>query len=654
MGRQSKLKRRAETPAPPSAVAAPAPENPRIALIVAAILAAMVLVVFAQLRTHQFLNYDDSIYVTENMTVQRGLTGDGIAWAFRSLDFNWHPVTWITHMLDVELFGLDAGKHLLVNVAFHLANTLLLFFLLRRLTGFTTRSAFVAALFAIHPLHVESVAWLSERKDVLSTLFLLLTIWMYADFARSRSKAKYALALLFFALGLMSKGMLVTLPFVLLLLDYWPLRRTDARTAVLEKIPFFVLTIGSIFVTFAAQRAVGAIATIHPFSTRLANAVVSYGAYLWKTVWPTGLAIPYPWRTSIAPWQVALSLIALGALSAAAFVFRRERPYLFTGWFWFAGMLVPVIGLIQIGSQSMADRYTYVPHIGLFIALVWLLAEALPAQARKFAGYAGVVVIALLAFVAHGQARHWHNSVSLFSHSTQVTRANSIAHLNLGVALQDVGDLTTAMQQLQAAVAADPRSADALVKLARLEMQTGNNESAAQHLQQAAAIDSNPETLALLGTAKGDATSALSQFAKAINADPTNPSLRNDYAAALARADRNDEALKQYQEAIRLNPNLYDPRMNIGALLSRLEKNADAREQFAEAARIRPNSPEPHVYLALINANSGRLDLAILSAESALKINPSEANRQFTNAVRMPFKETNLQEYVAYLQSQRR
>lgn len=630
-------------PAPP-----PPTTTKHAPLVVAALLAVLVLFVFAQLRTHDFLNYDDSIYVTSNPTVQRGLTGDGIAWAFRSLDFNWHPVTWITHMLDVELFGLDPGKHHLVNVALHLANTLLLFFLLLRMTGAMARSGFVAALFAVHPLHVESVAWLSERKDVLSALFLLLTLWMYVDYTRSRSTVKYALALLFFALGLMSKGMLVTLPFVLLLLDYWPLKRFD-RSAILEKTPFFVLIVPSVLLTIAAQKAAGAVATVHPLSTRIANALVSYGRYLWKTLWPADLAIPYPWRTDISPLAVGLSVIVLLAISGAAFVYREKNRALLTGWFWFVGMLVPVIGLIQIGSQSMADRYTYLPHIGLFIAIVWVIADALTLESRQMAAVAGVVLLGVFAFVAHKQASYWKDSIALFTRATAVTEKNSIAHVNLGTALQDVGNADGALRQLEAAVAADPTSSDALVKLARVEMQLGRNDAAITHLQKA---EATPETLALLATVRGDHATAITHYAKAIAADPSSASLRNDHAAALARANRNDEALAEYQQAIRLAPRLYDAHMNIGALLTRMGRTGEARDAFNAAAAIRPRSPEPQIYLALLNANTGRLDLALMSIDAANAIDPTQANLYFTNAVRMPFKSTNLQDFAQMLRAQ--
>lgn len=616
-----------------------------------AALALLVIVVYAGVRDHQFLNFDDPIYLTANPHVLAGLTGASIRWAFTDTATGgaWHPVTWLTHIVAVQLFGVSASAHLLINVLFHFVNTLLLFFVLRKLTGAGIRSAIVAALFAVHPLHVESVAWLAERKDMVSGLLAMLTVWMYADYARSCSKARYALALVFFALGLMSKGMLVTLPFVLLLLDFWPLQ----RRALMDKLPFFALIIPSIAITIAGQQAAHAVATTHSLGARIANAVLSYGAYLWKTIWPASLAIPYPWRTPIEPLQVAAAGIVVAAISVAAFVFRRERPALFTGWFWFVGMLVPVIGIVQIGSQAMADRYTYLPHIGLFIAVVWLISDALSPASRRLAAVVSTVVIAVFAFVANRQSEYWSDSVSLFTHAIEVTKNNSVAHLNLGSALQDAGDPNGALREVQAAVEADPTAPAVLVKLARLELQFGRTAEAATHLQTAAALDGSPETLALLALARGDNAGAIVAYAKAVAADPASAVLRNDYGAVLARAGRNEEALAQYREAIRLAPDQYDTYMNQGAVLARLGKIAEARDQFSAAASIRPGSPEPYVYLALLNTDAGRIDLALMSAQTAMAIDPVQANLQFTNLVRMPFKETNLQEFVAMLQSRR-
>mgnify|MGYP006198390701 CR=1 FL=1 len=334
------------------------------------------------MRNHEFLTYDDPIYITENEQVQKGLTAEGVAWAFRSFDFNWHPITWLTHMIDVELFGMNAGAHLLVNAAIHAINAILLLLVLTRATGFVWRSAVVAALFAIHPLHVESVAWLAERKDVLSSLFLLLTVWFYLRFVERRSKLHYALMLVMFILGLMSKGMLVTLPFVLVLIDYWPLRRLQSfrwrelRPLIVEKLPLFLLIIPAAFITWYAQHVVEAIANVRfvPVLIRLANAAISYVIYIRRMFWPDDLALGYSYPSTIKPSTSIASAIILLVVTILVVIYR-ERRYLFTGWFWFAGMLVPVSGIVQIGPQSMADRYTYIPMVGLFILFTWLIAD---------------------------------------------------------------------------------------------------------------------------------------------------------------------------------------------------------------------------------------------------------------------------------------
>src|ERR1051326_5027294 len=348
------------------------------------------------------------------------------------------------HMIDVELFGIDPGKHLMMNVAWHAANTLLLFFVMRRLTGALWRSAVVAALFGVHPLHVESVAWIAERKDVLSAFFFLLTLWFYAGWTKNGKRSRYILSVVALALGLMAKGMLVTTPFVLLLLDYWPLRREMNRDRIVEKVPHFIVMLGGIAITYIGQRVVDAtkVNAVVPLGSRIARAIVSYALYLGKAIWPSQLAIPYPYRYGMSAPALAVSLVVLLVITALVLRYREQRA-LFTGWFWFIGMLVPVIGIVQIGSQGMADRYTYLPLIGLFIAIVWLVPARLP-----FA-IAGGVVIVLLTIEAYAQASYWHDSFALFGHAIDVTSGNEIAHTALGSALLDQGDVNGAANQMR-------------------------------------------------------------------------------------------------------------------------------------------------------------------------------------------------------------
>jgi protein O-mannosyl-transferase len=685
-----------EVAAPASAPeATTASSDSRRTFLIAAGLVAAVFAVFGQLVTHEFINFDDPVYVTRNPHVLAGLTLAGIRWAFTSLDFNWHPVTWLTHMLDVQLFGARPGMHLLVNVVIHAANAVLLFVLLRRMTNSPGRSAVVAALFAVHPLHVESVAWLAERKDVLSTLFLLLTILFYLDFVRSRSRWRYALMLLMFILGLMSKGMLVTLPFVLLLVDYWPLERWSFAAPrrlgalVVEKLPLFLIDIPAVLITLAGQKAASALAapTSVSLPIRVANALISYVTYLGKTFWPARLAIPYPYRMVISPTATLLSAVLLLALTAAVLWQARSRPYLFAGWFWFTGMLVPVIGLVQIGKQSMADRYTYAPLIGLFLALVWLIGDWIcdrPAL-RRPAHVMTAIILVVLGIAAAVQASYWHDSIRLFTHTVEVTGRNTIAHDSLGAAWfvardydraaadynaaleadprdalaryglglvqQAQGKPAAAAESFRAALAVDPGSADMQRALGEVELANGNVAAATAALGKAVAKDpSDLRARALLLLAQNDLNGAIAAYEEAARKLPDDAEVQNNLAAALAKAGRNAEALDHYLAALRLDPSLYDAHMNVAALLSRENRNAEALSHFRDAALLRPASPEPLVYLALLHGNQGETALAIDEISRAIRIDERSANTMITNAIHLPPKETNARDYLGYLQ----
>ncbi len=666
-----------------------APTSPLFPLAVAAVLVILVALIYAQLRTHEFLNFDDPIYVTENAQVKKGVTLEGFAWAFRSLDFNWHPLTWLTHMLDVQLFGLNAGAHLLVNAAFHAANAVLLFFLLLKLTAMPWRSAIVAAIFATHPLHVESVAWLSERKDVVSTLFFLLTIWLYASFVRSRSRIAYAGMIATFALGLMAKGTLVTLPFLLLLIDHWPLQRTEPlRSRIIEKIPLFAVSIAASVITVIAQRAAGAVASGESVSLpiRAANAVIAYTAYVRKALWPANLIVPYEYPRSISSAGAIIALIVVLAISAAVFV-ARDRRFLFTGWFWFAGTMVPMIGLVQIGPQWMADRYMYVPMIGLSIALVWMIAELARSQNARITAVsiAGIAIVAL-ALTAHAQAAHWRTSRTLFAHTLSIDPDNLFAATNFGAALFNNGEFDEAakyfqrivaarpwddqtrmrlanafsaggrteqaMTELRRAIETNPRNASALVELARLELAMGRSQEAEALLLRANTIEPKPLTLGTLALTRNDLQAARQEFERAVQIEPESSTARNNLAATLARLGMNDLALQRYHEAIRLDPTHYDARMNFGALLSRLDRENEAAVQFEAAATLRPRSPEPLVFRAMLLANQRRFPEAVAAVERAIAADRQLANRLFTDAARLPFKETNIDEFLAALRGQ--
>ena len=426
---------------------------------IAIALAVITLAAFWRITQNGFINFDDQDYVTENPMVQSGLNAKSFVWAFTT-DFagNWHPLTWLSHELDVQLFGNEAGWHHLTSLLLHTANTLLLFLVLEKMTRALWRSAFVAALFAIHPLHVESVAWVAERKDVLSTFFFLLAIWAYARFAQIQNEKlkikNYLLALLFFAFGLMSKPMLVTTPFVLLLLDYWPLRRFELKTPLrnqearklswipgflIEKIPFFILALASSIVTVVVQHRGGAIAdvTALPMGVRAGNALVACVSYVRKMFLPVDLAAFYPFPKVFPVSLVAFSALALCGITILAVWRWRRSPYLAVGWFWFLGMLVPVVGLVQVGMQSMADRYTYIPLIGLFIALTWGAWEIFGGRIQYKFIWATVAcgILAACFRLTMKQAGYWRDSETLFAHALQVTRNNPVAEYSYGAAL---------------------------------------------------------------------------------------------------------------------------------------------------------------------------------------------------------------------------
>lgn len=628
----------------------------RLPLVISIALAVAILAVYGQVAHHRFTNFDDPEYIVTNPHVNTGLSLANVAWAFTSVyAANWHPLTWISHMLDVSLFGLSAGKHLFVNVLLHIANTLLLFAFLRRATERLWPSAAVAALFALHPLHVESVAWAAERKDVLSTLFLFLTLLFYAGYVRTDSKRDYALTILFLACGLMSKPMLVTTPFVLLLLDYWPFARPFTRKLLIEKLPHFVLIVLSSLMTLRAQT--GAISHIG-VAERLGNATLSYVTYLAKMLWPAHLAAAYAYRKVMAPSAIALAALLLIAIMAAAVMLRRRMPYVTFGWLWYAGTLVPVSGIVQVGRQAMADRYTYVPLIGIFIAIVWAISELLKNESAKLA-LASVALIAC-AFLTYNQVSYWRDPVTLFEHALDATGPdNGLAHGGLGLALIHEQDWPSAERELRAAVALSHGDAAARSGLGTVLISQQKYAEAERELREAIRLNPNDadsyRKLGAIAAARGSQQEAQSLYSKSLAIKPTPATLavvHNDRAAALARAGHDAEALAEYQQALQLDPNHYDARMNIAALLSRMGRDQEAMQHVSIAARIRPRTPEPHVYLALMNANLGRIDEAVAQANDALALDARSANAEFANAIHQ--SNARLEDWIVFLKSQKR
>src|SRR5207249_8302714 len=454
------------------------------------ILAGLTWLVFGQTLWQDFINYDDPRYVYENTTITRGLSISGIAWAFTHIhSLNWHPLTTISHMLDCQLYGLNAGWHHLTNVVLHTLSAMLLVLALQQMTHAVWRSAFVAAVFAIHPLRVESVAWIAERKDVLSGVFFMLTLLAYVYYVRLPDVRRYLVVISMFACGLMSKPMLVTLPFVLLLLDYWPLDRFKGRLwkRLAEKIPLLALSAVSSITTFLVQKAAVGQTEDLPILERISNAVVSYVLYIWQMLWPVNLAVFYPHPENRLPlWEIVSCLLLLICITAAAILLRKQRSYLITGWFWYLGMLVPVIGLVQVGWQGHADRYTYLPQIGLYIAGTWALADLTASWRRQriLLGAAALLVIGALSWSGWIQTSYWRDSERLFTHALAVTRNNDVAENNLGIVSLQRGQLDEAISMLQAAIDLRPENGPAHNNLAKALLQKGRVAAAMVHYRQ--------------------------------------------------------------------------------------------------------------------------------------------------------------------------
>ena len=650
---------------------APAPQTPdsyRGRRIICLLLMALTLAVFWTAKDNDFIYFDDQAYVTENPHVLGGLSWEGVKWAFSNpVCSNWHPVTVLSHMLDCEVFGANPQGHHLVNVLLHAVNAALVFALLHQMTGAVWRSLFVAAFFAVHPLRVESVAWVAERKDVLSGLFFFLTLWAYLKYARgerrgagekseiippsgtksetnpksqnqdaksevqdstpinreqgfkvqgSRSSRSifhlpfsifYLLALLLFALGLMSKPMVVTLPFVLLLLDYWPLQRFQLPVwwrLVWEKVPFFALAAGGSVVTFQVQKHTGAVITVETLQVgeRAGNALISYCRYLDKLFWPTDLAVYYPHPRH---WPVEKLLLAIGLLLAiwgAVYVLRRRWPFLLMGWVWFVGMLVPVLGLVQVGSQALADRYTYLPSLGILILVIWGGYELIPERFRgwsgapKAFGAAGSAAILLCAVLTRQQIAYWKDTEALFRHAIEVTKDNAFALNNLGYALINKGQYTEAINHYQEAIHLKPDDA-----------QFRNNLG-----------------VALLGI--GRASEAINELQKAIRLQPSYANAHNNLGSALAKKGRWDEAIVEHERALELQPNDMGSQNNLAWLLAtcpqaNLRNGAKAVELAEAASRSRNGTGWDYLdTLAATYAEAGQFPQAVEAGSRALAL----------------------------------
>lgn len=627
-------------------------------VLAGALLALITLVVYWPAVHNGFVNFDDPDYITGNPRVLSGLTAENIRWAFTSYhSSNWHPLTWLSHMLDAQLFGPRPAGHHLVSVLWHVINSVLLLLVLKRMTQALWRSALVAALFALHPLHVESVAWVSERKDVLSAFFFLLTLAAYTRYARREPAAAgagrkpdrarwgyYALALAFFALGLMSKPMLVTLPFVLLLLDFWPLSRltpdwprmrwNGIAPLLIEKIPFFALTVASSAITFLVQRASGAVVSLGhaPFENRLANALVSYLRYLGKTFWPVDLAAFYPYRVfGWDDWQVWGALVLLGAVSVVLVMAARQRRYLPVGWFWFLGMLVPVIGFVQVGKQAWADRYTYLPHIGLFILLAWAAADAIRRfkSARLPAFLAAGLVLITCGVLTHRQAAVWRSSRTLFEHAARVTPGNFVAYGVLAAALVDEGKLDEALEYCQKALALSPGYPEAHNTLGAIYTRQRKYAEAQRHYELALETDATySESFAGLADVlnlQRRHVEAEAKAREAVRLGPLNVVAWFQLATALHHQGKFEEAESCYRHMIELNPALYTPRRFLGNLLASQGKTDQAIAQFQEALRLQPRDADTRTVLGAVLLEKGRVEEATGQLAEAVRLAPTNA-----------------------------
>lgn len=544
---------------------------------------------------------DDEAYITDNPHVQGGLSWDGVKWTFTARHAsNWHPLTWLSHMTDVSVFGSWAGGHHLVSLGFHVASALLLFAFLVYATSRLWSAAFVAILFAIHPLHVESVAWAAERKDVLSVFFWFATMLAYVWYVRRPGVMRYVVVLAAMALGLMSKPMLVTLPLVLLLLDYWPLGRftgwTEARRLLLEKIPMLALVAASCFMTLWAQT--DAIATMSEvgFWTRMANAVCSCGIYVLQMFWPTRLAAFYPYSTDFASlkMQGAAVFALLVAVTVAAILFGRKRRYLAVGWFWYLVTLMPVIGIVQVGWQAHADRYTYIPLIGLFVAIVWLIAEVAEGSRmrRQVVLAIAAPAIIVLCLITARQVKCWKDSMALYSHAVQVTSRNALMHNNLANLYMSAGDIDKAIEQSRLSIAADPQWSESYASLANELIAQGKLDEAAEAGRSALARGSGSAyahfTMGEILARKGEYAGAIVEFRAALSLGDDFAAW-NDMAICLNRTGQAKLAEDAWRQAIRLNPNIAAPYVNLGALLAEQGRRQEAMSLLERAIAIDPS-----------------------------------------------------------------
>jgi tetratricopeptide (TPR) repeat protein len=601
--------------------------NPRWHIVgVCICLAVLTWIVFGQTLWHDFINYDDQRYVYENTKITNGLSFGSIAWAFTHIhSTNWHPLTTISHMLDCQLYGLRSGWHHFTNILLHTLAVILLFVALTKMTGAFWRSGFVAAVFAIHPLRVESVAWIAERKDVLSGVFFMLTLLAYLHYTRLPSVKRYLVVMLVLACGLMSKPMLVTLPFVLLLLDYWPLDRIRGQfwMRVLEKLPLVALSAISSIATLVAQKGAVGWTDELPILERVNNAVLSYVLYIWQMVWPARLAVFYPHPENTLPlWQIISSLLLLICITAVAIALRKQRPYFITGWLWYLGMLVPVIGLVQVGWQGRADRYTYLPQLGLYIAVTWAAADLTASwrRQRTIVSVAALLVLGVLSSCAFVQTSYWRDSETLFKHALAVTKNNDVAENNLGIVFLGRGKLDEAISLLQAAVALRSENSPAHENLAKALLQKGNVSDALIHYQ------------------------------KLLELQPDNIEVHNIVGTVLVQQHHIRDGVEEWEKVLAIQPENGNAMSNLAWVFATspdesVRDGVKAVELAREAVRVSDRRiPLLFRTLAAAYAETGEFSKAIQTAQEGIQLANSQGN---------PGLATELQGNISLYQEQR-
>ena len=596
--------------------------------------------VYAEVCHYGFIEYDDNSYVYDNATVKAGLTASGVAWAFSTFNSaNWHPVTWLSHMLDSQVVGPTPGAYHVVNVGFHVASALLLFAAFVRMTRRPWRSAIVAGIFAVHPLHVESVVWIAERKDVLSAFFAAVTLLLYIRYAQAPTVRRYALVAVAFALGLMSKSMLVTLPFVLVLVDIWPLGRLGwpppwktLRSRLWEKAPLFAMSAAVSVVTFIAQQSGGAVSglTRLPLSDRLATAATAYLGYIGMAVWPARLGVLYPYRAYPAA-DVIGAVVVLVAVTIGVFVWGRRRPYVLVGWLWYVGMLVPVIGIVQVGAQSMADRYTYLPLVGLSAAIVWLAADLVEGRRilMRAAGAVALAALVALGAEAHRQTGYWRTSQALFERTLAVTSRNYVMHKSLAVVFDGEGKAEEAKAHYLEALAIKPDFAEAHNGLGMILDREGKRDEAMAHYREALGAKGDlaeaHNNIGVVLEREGKIDEAAAEYGKAITLRGDFADARKNLAVLLAREGKSEEAAAQYRQALAARPDYAEAHNNLGVILAGGGRNEEAMEHYRQALAAKGDYAEAHANLGHELLRLGKLDEALVHLAKAVEKDPKLA-----------------------------